>query len=113
MNNDFPKNEIEFDRRFSSEESCLAYLFQLRWPEGYICPCCGHSEYWRASRGRYLCRQCKHSQSLTAGTIFHGTRKSLRLWFKALWWFSTSKNGVNASALKDLLGLGSYQTAWC
>jgi transposase-like protein len=113
MNEYFPKNEVEFDRRFSSEKSCLDYLFQLRWPEGFRCPRCGHPEYWHASRERYLCRQCKHQQSLTAGTIFHGTRKPLRLWFKALWWFSTSKSGVNASALKDLLGLGSYQTAWC
>jgi transposase-like protein len=50
---------------------------------------------------------------VTAGTIFHGTRKPLTLWFKALWWFSTRKASVNATALKELLGLGSYQTAWC
>jgi len=30
-----------------------------------------------------------------------------------LWWFSTRKSGINAVALKELLGLGSYQTAWC
>jgi transposase-like protein len=113
MNDNFPKNEVEFDRQFSSEKDCLEYLFQLRWPEGFKCPRCGHLECWHASRDRYLCRQCKHQQSLTAGTIFHGTKKSLRLWFKALWWFSTSKSSVNASTLKALLGLGSYQTAWC
>lgn len=113
MKEDFPKNEVEFDRRFSSEQACFDYLFQLRWPEGFRCSRCGHSEYWAASRERYLCRQCKHQQSLTAGTMFHGTRKPMRLWFKALWWFSTSKTSVSASALKELLGLGSYQTAWC
>lgn len=113
MTEDFPKNEVDFDNRFSSEQACFDYLFQLRWPEGFHCPHCGHIEYWMTSRGLYLCRQCKHQQSVTAGTIFHGTRKPLRLWFKALWWFSTSKTSVNASALKDLLGLGSYQTAWC
>lgn len=113
MTEDFPKNEVEFDRRFSSEQACFDYLFQLRWPEGFCCPRCGHAEYWTTSRGLYLCRQCKHQQSVTAGSIFHGTRKPMRLWFKALWWFSTSKTSVNASSLKDLLGLGSYQTAWC
>jgi len=113
MTEDFPKNEVEFDRRFFSEQSCFDYLFQLRWPEGFCCPRCGHTEHWITSRGLYLCRQCKHQQSVTAGTIFHGTRKPLRLWFKALWWFSTSKTSVNASSLKDRLGLGSYQTAWC
>lgn len=30
-----------------------------------------------------------------------------------MWWFSTHKSGVSAVALKELLGLGSYQTAWC
>jgi transposase-like protein len=29
-----------------------------------------------------------------------------------MWWFTTRKSGVNAVNLKDLLGLGSYQTAW-
>ena len=113
MTEQFPRNEIEFDSRFSSEQACFDYLFQLSWPEGFCCSRCGHIKYWMTSRGLYLCRQCKHQQSVTAGTIFHGTRKPIRLWFKALWWFSTSKNSVNASALKDLLGLGSYQTAWC
>ncbi len=113
MTEDFPKNEVEFDSRFSSEQACFDYLFQLRWPEGFCCPRCGHAKYWMTSRGLYLCRQCKHQQSVTAGTIFHGTRKPMRLWFKALWWFSTSKTSVNASSLKDRLGLGSYQTAWC
>ena len=56
---------------------------------------------------------CEKQLSVTAGTIFHGSKKPLAVWFKALWWFSTRKAGVNAVALKELLGLGSYQTAWC
>ena len=113
MIEDFPANEVEFDRRFHTEKACLDYLFQLRWPEGFSCPHCGHSEYWTSARGLYLCRQCERQQSVTSGTIFHGTRKPLTLWYKALWWFSTRKASVNATALKDLLGLGNYQTAWC
>lgn len=113
MIEDFPANEVEFDRRFHTEKACLDYLFQLRWPDGFSCPHCGHTEYWISVRGLYLCRQCERQQSVTAGTIFHGTRKPLTLWFKALWWFSTRKGSVSATALKDLLGLGSYQTAWC
>jgi transposase-like protein len=42
----------------------------------------------------------------------HGTKKPLTYWFKAMWWFTTRKSGVNAVNLKDHLGLGSYQTAW-
>ena len=42
----------------------------------------------------------------------HGTRSPLSAWFKAMWWFTTRKSGVNAVNLKELLGLGSYNTAW-
>lgn len=112
MYEDFPKNELEFDRRFNKEQACLDYLFQLRWPDGFDCPSCGHKEAWKSTRGLYLCRQCGRQQSVTAGTIFHSTKKPLTAWFKALWWFSTRKTGINAIALQELLGLGSYQTAW-
>lgn len=112
MYEDFPKNELEFDKRFNKEQACLEYLFQLRWPEGFRCPDCGHSEAWKSNKGLYLCRQCGRQQSVTAGTIFHATKKPLTVWFKALWWFSTRKSGINAVALQELLGFGSYQTAW-
>lgn len=112
MFEDFPKNEVEFDRRFCHEQACLDYLFQLRWPEGFICPDCGCAECWKSARDLYLCRACQKQISVTSGTIFHGVKKPLTLWFKALWWFSTRKSGVNAVALQELLGLGSYRTAW-
>ncbi len=113
MIEDFPKNEVEFDHRFSSEQGCLEYLFQCRWPEGFVCSRCGHTKSWKSARGLYVCRDCQHQHSVTAGTIFHGTRKPLALWFKALWWFSTRKSGVSAMTLQQMLGLGSYHTAWC
>jgi transposase-like protein len=113
MFEDFPKNELDFDRRFRHEQDCLDYLFDLRWPDGFICPDCGHTEYWKSARDLFLCRQCEKQISVTAGTIFHGAKKPLTLWFKALWWFSTRKSGVNAVTLQQMLGLGSYHTAWC
>jgi len=47
-----------------------------------------------------------------AGTIFEGTRKPLVIWFRAIWWIVSQKNGASALGLKRVLGLGSYQTAW-
>lgn len=109
---DFPKDQLEFDRRFADEPACLEYLFKLRWPEGFSCSRCGNTSYWESARGLYICCSCEYHQSVTAGTIFHATRKPLTTWFKALWWFSTRKSGVNAINLQQLLGLGSYKTAW-
>ena len=50
--------------------------------------------------------------SVTAGTIFQGTRKPLQMWFRAMWWVTSQKNGASAKGLQQSLGLGSYQTAW-
>jgi hypothetical protein len=30
------------------------------------------------------CATCHRQTSLTAGTVFHGTRKPLRLWFRTM-----------------------------
>jgi hypothetical protein len=34
------------------------------------------------------------------------------MWFRAIWWVVTQKNGASALGLKRVLGLGSYKTAW-
>jgi transposase-like protein len=109
---DFPKNEAEFDQRFCDEHACMDYLFKCKWPEGFVCPKCGCKRYWKTAKGLYMCYRCESQHSLTAGTIMHGTRWPLNAWFKAMWWFTTRKSGVNAVNLMDLLGLGSYSTAW-
>ena len=109
---DFPKNEAEFDKRFSTEQACFEYLFKLRWPSGFICKKCGHGEYWYSSRRLYICKKCEQQHSLIAGTILQNSKKPITSWFKAMWWFTTRKSGVNAINLQDLLGLGSYETAW-
>jgi transposase-like protein len=109
---DFPKSQVEFDRRFSTEKACYMYLFNMRWPSGFRCCKCGHQTYWVSAKYLFICTRCEHQHSLTAGTIMHATKKPLRYWFKAMWWFTTRKSGVNAINLKDLLALGSYGTAW-
>jgi transposase-like protein len=49
---------------------------------------------------------------VTSGTVFHGSRMPLGLWFRAIWWMTNQKQGVSALGLKRALGLGSYHTAW-
>jgi transposase-like protein len=49
---------------------------------------------------------------VTAGTIFQDTRKPLALWFRAIWYVTSQKNGASAANIQRILGLRSYQTAW-
>ncbi len=110
---DYPRNVGEFEERFGSEAACRAYLVKLRWPDGFLCPSCGGRRAWPIGRGDLMeCSGCHRQTSITAGTIFEGTRKPLRMWFRAMWWVTSQKTGVSALGLQRVLGLGSYQTAW-
>jgi transposase-like protein len=109
---DYPRNINELEARFSTEEACRAYLFRLRWPEGFRCPRCGGSKAWPFRSVRLECGDCGHQTSVTAGTIFQDTRKPLVMWFRTMWWVTSQKNGTSALGLQRVLGLGSYKTAW-
>jgi len=109
---DYPKTLAELEQRFSTEEACREYLFQLRWPDGFRCPACGHSEAWKLKGGLFRCTACGHKTSVTAGTLFEGTRKPLVSWFRVIWWVTSQKNGASALGLQRIFGLGSYRTAW-
>jgi len=109
---DYPMNVIEFERQFSTEEACLQYLAQLRWPEGYRCPRCQHRKAWLTKRSLFHCAACGYETSVIAGTIFQDTRKPLQLWFRAIWYIVGQKNGVSAKGLQRVLGFTRYETIW-
>jgi hypothetical protein len=45
-------------------------------------PRCGSQRsHFIASRRRGQCRCCRYQSSVTAGTVYHGTRVPLRVWF--------------------------------
>ena len=112
MPEDYPETILELEQQFSTEESCRDYLIKLRWPNGIICPKCDMEGGWIASRGRVICPHCRYQGSVTAGTIFEGTRKPLVLWFRAIWLITSQKHGASALNMQQILGLGSYVTAW-
>lgn len=108
----YPRNIMEFEQQFDSEQKCREYLADLRWPEGFKCPKCQSRKYWMTKQGLYFCNNCKYKSSITSGTVFQDTSKPLKLWFRAIWYVTNQKHGVSALGLQRALGLGSYRTAW-
>ena len=109
---DYPRTVTEFETRFATEEACRAYVVQLRWPDGFRCPSCGGAVAWPVRSVLWQCAGCGRQTSVTAGTVFQDTRTPLTTWFRAMWCVSSSKTGTSALALQQILGLGSYRTAW-
>ncbi len=110
--NIYPMKLEEFEKSFRTEKQCRDYLFKLRWENGYKCPHCEYNKYWQISEIKYKCQSCGYQTSVIAGTIFQDTHKSLTLWFRAIWYITSQKNGTSALGLQGVLGLGSYRTAW-
>jgi transposase-like protein len=109
---EYPMTFDEFVKQFNTEEQCRDYISKLRWPDGFTCPNCKSTEYWLVNDKLYECKKCKSQTSVTAGTIFQDTRTPLRTWFIAIWWITTQKYGASAEGLQQILGIGSYRTAW-
>jgi transposase-like protein len=109
---EYPRSLTELEANFSTEKECRGYLARLRWPDGFRCPRCAGSRSWPVRGVLLECATCGFQTSVTAGTIFQDTRTPLPVWFRAMWWVTTQKNGASALGLQRVLGLKSYETAW-
>ena len=116
-------NLIQVANEFQTEEQCLEFLANSRWPAGVRCPICGNDKVTKITRKTkgdnkrpftYACSEptCKHRFSPTVGTIFHGSHIPLRTWFLAITIVMDAKKGMSAKQLQGHLGIGSYRTAW-
>ena len=63
---------LDFIHRFADNQSCLAFLAEQKWKDGFQCRrcnCVGHMNGYTPYAGR--CKQCKYDESATAHTLFH------------------------------------------
>ena len=111
---DYSCSLIEFQRRFADEGACASYLADARWPDGFRCPDCGHPKGWELATKAFTweCAGCGKQTSVTAGTVMHGSKLPLTVWFWAAYLMATHSNGIAALQLQKQLGLGSYKSAW-
>ena len=87
---------------------------EMRWPDGFVCPACGHEKGWALRRKAHTfeCAGCRRQTSVTAGTILHASKLPLTVWFWAAYLMATHSNGISALQLQKQLGIGSYRSAW-
>lgn len=114
-----PKSPMErysirdFERDFPTDEACLEWLRDYLYPDGIFCKRCDAvTKHHRVkSRPSYSCDRCGRHEHPTAGTIFHGSRTPLRLWFRAIFLMAQTRCGISAKAIERDLGV-TYKTAW-
>jgi transposase-like protein len=109
---DKPKTLQEAIRYFKDEQTCIDAIVELRWPDGPICPKCGHNEqYYLATQRRWKCKQCKRQFSVKVGTIFEDSAIPLEKWLIALWMLVNCRNGISSYEVGRALGI-TQKSAW-
>ena len=108
---DFLRDLLEFEARFSTEKACREYLVSAALT-GFVVLIAVAGRVWPKAETLLECSRCGYQGSVTAGTIFQDSRMPVTLWFRAAWWVTSQKNGASAKGLQRVLGLKSYKTAW-
>ena len=105
-------SSVDFLKKSGIEQARREALFQLRWPSRFRRPECGNVTYCEIESPKsFRCYHCGHQASLTARTIFDGTKRLLTKWFLGIFLLKTRKTGLSALALSRHLGV-SHNTTW-
>ncbi len=107
---------MEFMQDFPDDAACLDLLWRQRYaPDGSRAHCrrCDQERKFHRVKARpsYACEACGFQLYPLAGTIFHKSSTSLRLWFYAIHLMTASRCGISAKHLERELGV-TYKTAW-
>lgn len=99
-------------KHFGDEQVCVDTIANLRWPNGPVCPKCGHDgHYYLATQKRWKCKKCSKQFSVKVGTIFEDSPISLDKWLTALWLLVNCKNGISSYEVGRDLGI-TQKSAW-
>lgn len=103
---------FEFQSKFVDDDSCYAYLADLKWKDGYQCPKCKNTKYCKGvDKYERQCTKCAYLESPTAGTLFHKVKFSILKAFWIIYYVSTSKKGIASTELSRKLEL-RQKTCW-
>src|SRR5690349_12081263 len=107
-----PETLSEAIRFFADPDTSFAFVVQLRWPNGVICPRCGGTKpSYLKTRRIWKCRDCREQFSVKVGTIFEDSPLGLDKWLPALWMLANCKNGISSYELARALGV-TQKTGW-
>ncbi len=99
------QNLIEFAERFNSEESCIEYLANIKWKDGFKCVKCGHiGNQIRRNHSR-TCNKCSHTESATANTLFHKVKFGVRKAFFICFEMATTTKSLSARYVGERFGV--------
>ena len=109
-----PDSLLAFQHMFPDDDACAAWLIEMRWPDGFVCPACGHEKGWALRRKAHTLRVRRLPPADLGDGRDDPARQQAaahRLVLGRLP-MATHSNGISALQLQKQLGIGSYRSAW-
>jgi transposase-like protein len=107
-----PSNLSEAIRYFSNPDVATAFVAQLRWPNGPLCPRCGGKEHsYLRTRRLWKCGTCGRQFSVKVGTLLQGSPIGLDKWLAVIWMIANSEGEVSSYEIHQTIGV-TQKTAW-
>ena len=101
----------EFKKIYPDETSCILFLEELKWSQGYQCKKCDHHEFSKEKETLMRrCKKCNYKESVTSSTIFHRLRFPINKAFYILILTSSGRE-INISQLSETIHL-RMKTCW-
>lgn len=103
---------IKFTETFSTTEKCKNYLAEIKWKNGFKCPCCGHNQFWEGVKPfTKVCKNCRFIESVTSNTLFHKIKFDLRKAFLMLFEMGSSTKSCSSTTMAARYEI-NQKTAW-
>lgn len=92
------------DMFYENEDAQRQVFMDFKYPNGFACPECGHTEYrWLSTRNTFQCKCCYHQNFLFAGTVFQDSKLPLYKMLLGIYLFVQSQAGISGTDLADNL----------
>jgi transposase-like protein len=109
-----PETLMEAIKTFADPNVALAFMVNLRWPNGVCCPRCGSVRVrFISTRSVWECREDHDAKrfSIKTGTIMEESPLSLDKWLCGIWLEANAKNSISSYEVHRALGI-TQKSAW-
>ena len=105
------KSLFDLLQAFPTEESCIEYLEKKLWNGTPVSPYDPTSKIYRRGDGMYRCKNTGKNFNIRIGTLFEGSKISLRKWFYAVYMVTCHTKGISSVQLSKNIHV-TQKTAW-
>jgi len=101
----------DFKNVFPDKDTCLKFLSELKWKDGYHCKKCGYNKFNEGPNYSKRCKNCNYLESPTVDTLFHKLKFPIEKAFYILYLSNRKDVHLTVSKLSEILELRK-ETCW-